>query len=85
MICINNREIAVRATIPSPVLPSVEHVVSKVDCGVRSAGERLAEMRLDDLADNDVVITLLDNGGHTTFDCTGSIDKNRRPGFALAE
>jgi hypothetical protein len=42
-------------------------------------------MRLDDLADNDVVISLLNNGCHSTFDRTGSINKNRRPGFALAE
>ena len=42
-------------------------------------------MRLDDLADDDVVISLLNNGCHTTFDRTGSIDENRRSRFALTE
>src|SRR5215471_12842194 len=71
------------------VLTSVEHVVSKVlhlkDCGVRSASERSLEMRLDNFADDDVVIPLLNNGCYTTFDRTGSIDKNRSSGFALTE
>src|SRR5262249_33705746 len=71
------------------VLTSVEHVISKVlhlkDCGVRSASERFIEMRLDDFADDDVVIPLLNNGCYTTFDRTGSIDKNRSSGFALTE
>src|SRR5215471_6369760 len=71
------------------ILTSVEHVVSKVlhlkDCGVRSAGKRSVEMRLDDFADDDVVIPLLNNGCYTTFDRTGSIDKNRSSGFALTE
>src|SRR6266478_978128 len=31
------------------------------------------------------MISLLNNGCHTTFDRTGSIDKNRRPGFSLTE
>jgi len=42
-------------------------------------------MRLDDFADDDVVIPLLNNGCYTTFDRTGSIDKNRSSGFALTE
>ena len=78
-----------RRAVCDLVLTSVEHVVSKVlhlkDCGVRSASERFIEMRLDDFADDDVVIPLLNNGGYTTFDRTGRIDKNRSSGFALTE
>ena len=42
-------------------------------------------MRLDDLADDDVVISQLDNGGHPTFDRARRIDQNRRSGCAAAE
>ena len=42
-------------------------------------------MRLDHLANDDVMISVLNNGRHPTFDRTGRIDQNRRPGLALAE
>ena len=59
-------------------LPSVEHVVPEVlhlkDCSVWPAGERFVEMRRDNLADNDVMISLLDNRRHTALDRAGNID-----------
>jgi hypothetical protein len=42
-------------------------------------------MRLHDLTDNDVVISLFNNCRDATFDRSGSVDQNRRSGFALAE
>jgi len=42
-------------------------------------------VRLNNLTDDDVVISLLDNCGHPTFDRARSIDENWSAGFALAE
>src|SRR5215468_4952180 len=67
------------------VLASIEHVVSQIlhlqNCSIRSAGKRSVEMRLDNLADHNVVIALLDDRGHTTFDRARRIDENWSAGF----
>src|SRR5260370_42514775 len=41
------------------------------DRGVRAPGDRLWQMRLDDFADHDVVITLFNNAGDPAFDRSG--------------
>jgi hypothetical protein len=71
------------SNLENAVLASVKDIVAEIlhleDRCVRFAGKRLVEMRLDDLTDDDVVISLLDNGGHPTFDRARRIDQNRAP------
>src|SRR5690349_632565 len=51
---------------------AVEHVVAELlhleDRGVRAPGDRFCDVRLDDLADDDVVIALLDDAGDPALD-----------------
>ena len=59
-------------------LSAVEYVVAEVlhfqDGGVRPAGQRLVEMRLDYFADNDVVIALFDNSRNPALDRADGVD-----------
>jgi hypothetical protein len=72
-----------------PRLSAVKYVVAKVlhlqDSGIGPSGQRLVEMRLDHLADDDVVIALFDNSRDAAFDRPHCVDQKRRPGRAAAE
>src|SRR3984893_3124962 len=55
------------------------------DRGVRAPGDRLCHMRLDDLADDDVVVALLDDAGDSALDRRRCGIEDRRAGGALMD
>src|SRR5262245_58575290 len=69
-------------------LTAVEDVVAEVlhleDGGVGTAGRRLVEMRLNHLADHDVMVALLDDAGDAALDGARRVDQQRRARRALA-
>src|ERR1700731_1265518 len=66
---------------------AVEDVVAEFlhfeDRGVRAPGDRLCHMRLDDLADDDMVVTLLDDAGDPALDRRRCRIEDRRAGGTL--
>src|SRR4029077_20697592 len=66
---------------------AVEDVVAKLlhleDRGIRTPGDGLCDMRIDDLADNDVVVALLDNAGDLALDRGWRRVEDWRSGRAL--
>src|SRR5262245_38671006 len=80
---------ALREDGEKPVRTSaaVEDVVAEVlhleDRGVRAPDDRLAQVGLDDLADDDVMVALLDDAGHPALDRRRGGIEDRRPGRAL--
>src|SRR5215472_15611494 len=66
---------------------AVKDVVAELlhfeDGGVRAPGNRLSDMRLDDLADDDVVVALLDDAGNLALDRRRRCIEDRYPGRAL--
>src|SRR6516225_7785919 len=70
-----------------PASAAVEDVVAEFfhleDRGVRTAGDRLWQMRLDDFADHDVVIALLDDAGDPALDRRRGGIEDRGSGRAL--
>src|SRR6516164_2630231 len=66
---------------------AVEDIVAEIfhleDGGVRAPDDRLGQVGLDDLADDDVMVALLDDAGNAAFNrCRGRIE-DRRSGGAL--
>src|SRR5262245_65133414 len=63
-------------------LTAVEDVVAEIlhleDGSVGTAGRRLVEMRLDHLADHDVMVALLDDVGDAAFHGARRVDQQRR-------
>src|SRR5262245_49010506 len=61
--------------------PAIEHVVAEIlhleDGGVGAAGRRLVEMRLDHLADHDVMVTLLDDASDAALHGARRVDQQR--------
>src|SRR6516164_5369743 len=53
------------------------------DRGVRAPGDRFRDMRLDDLADDDVMVALLDDAGDLALHRRRCGIEDRRPGRAL--
>src|SRR5260221_14207982 len=68
---------------------AVEHVVAEVlhfeDRGVGAAFDRLWQMRLGDLGDDDVVVALLDDAGYLAFDRGQRGIEDRRAVGGLAD
>src|ERR1700751_2082989 len=66
---------------------AIENVVAEFlhleDRGVRAPGNRLCDMRVDDLADDDVVVALLDDAGHSALDRRRCRIEDRRAGRTL--
>jgi hypothetical protein len=64
----HDRFVAGQIELHRDTLSAIEHVVAEVlhleDRGVGPAGRRLVQVRLDHLADDDVMVALLDDGGH---------------------
>src|SRR5262249_52715547 len=69
-------------------LAAVEDVVAEIlhleDGGVGTSGRGLVEMRLDHLADHDVMVALLDDAGDAALHGARCLDQQRRAGRALA-
>jgi hypothetical protein len=78
-----------RSRTPLRWLAAVEYIVPEIlhfqDCSIRPARERFVEMRFDHLSHHNMVIALLDHGGHATLDHAGRIGENRRTRLPLAE
>src|SRR5215813_15506015 len=70
-----------------PTSTAVEDVVAELlhleDRGVRAPGNGLCDMRVDDLADDDMVVALLDNAGDLALDCGWRRVEYRHSGRAL--
>src|SRR6516225_8195461 len=66
---------------------AIKDVVAEIfhleDCNVRPPGDRFGQMGLDDFADDDVMIALLDDAGDTAFDGSECRIEDRGSGRAL--
>src|SRR4029077_13027112 len=95
VICLGYLPVRTRC-LPTPELPAarrgsaaVEHVVAEIlhleDRDIGPALDRLRQVRLGDLADDDVMVALLDDAGDLALDCSERRVEDRRAVAAFVD